>query len=201
MPRISGQLDHDPQLLADLRRAMLHFARLQLRDDAMAEDVVQEALMAALSGEKQFGGRSALKTWVFAILRNKIVDAIRIRCRTINISALSDEDTSLDDAFEAQFKSNAHWQPESRPNNWGDPEAALHQDQFWMVFDACLTHLPANTARVFMMREFLGFDTDEVCAELQISTSNCHVILHRARNGLRRCLEQSWFATGELPSC
>lgn len=83
----------------------------------------------------------------------------------------------------------------------GDPEAALHQDQFWTVFDACLNHLPPNTARVFMMREFLEFDTDEVCAELRISISNCRVILHRARNGLRRCLEQSWFAEEESSSC
>ena len=48
-----------------------------------------------------------------------------------------------------------------------------------------------------MMREFLEFETAEVCRELRISVSNCNVILHRARNGLRRCLEKSWFAPGE----
>jgi RNA polymerase sigma-70 factor (ECF subfamily) len=84
---------------------------------------------------------------------------------------------------------------ESRAADWGNPEAALDQEQFWAVFETCLEHLPANTARVFMMREFLEFDTDEVCAELKISTSNCHVILHRARTGLRRCLEKNWFAS------
>ena len=50
-----------------------------------------------------------------------------------------------------------------------------------------------------MMREFLEFETPEVCAELSISTSNCNVILHRARNGLRRCLEKNWFVAGEQP--
>ena len=50
-----------------------------------------------------------------------------------------------------------------------------------------------------MMREFLEFETDEVCRELGITTSHCNVILHRARNGLRRCLEGSWFAPGEKP--
>lgn len=194
------QFPSDEKYLATIRLDMLRFARLQLRDVHLAEDVVQETLAAALTGQRKFEGRSAVKTWVFGILRNKIVDAIRVRSRSVNVGSLTDDDIGLDEAFEALFKSNANWHPEARPRDWGDPEAALHQEQFWVVFDACLNHLPPNTARVFMMREFLEFDTDEVCAELRISVSNCHVILHRARNGLRRCLEQSWFAS-EGSSC
>lgn len=196
----ADQLRNDENYLAAMRHDMLRFARLQLRDEHLAEDVVQDALAAALTGQREFEGRSAVKTWVFGILRHKIVDAIRVRSRSVNVSALADEEAGLDEAFESLFKPNAHWQPEARPRDWGDPEAALHQEQFWIVFDACLNHLPPNTARVFMMREFLEFDTDEVCAELRISTSNCHVILHRARNSLRRCLVHSWFA-GEGSSC
>jgi RNA polymerase sigma-70 factor, ECF subfamily len=187
----------DSQFLVDIRRDMLRFAGLQLRDEQLAEDVVQEAIVAALDGQKSFAGRAALKTWVFAILRNKIVDAIRVRARTVSFSALSADEEDMDQAFDSLFKANAHWQPRARPVDWGNPEAALRQEQFWAVFEACLNHLPANTARVFMMREFLEFDTAEVCSELRISTSNCHVILHRARHGLRRCLEQSWFTAGE----
>jgi RNA polymerase sigma-70 factor (ECF subfamily) len=192
--------DPDPAALAEIRRDMLRFASLQLRDDALAEDVVQEAMLAALAGAANFAGRSALKTWVFGILRNKIVDAIRQKSRSINISALGAEEASLDEAYDALFAANAHWAPPSRPRGWGDPEETLGQQQFWTVFEACLEHLPENTARVFMMREFLGFDTDEVCSELAISAGNCHVILHRARNGLRRCLEQTWFGT-EAHAC
>lgn len=197
----ADRLTNDEAYLSALRHDMLRFARLQLRDQHLAEDAVQEALAAAVTGIHEFAGRSALKTWVFGILRNKIVDAIRMRSRSVNIGALTEEGIELDEAMESLFKANAHWQPEARPRDWGDPEAALRQDQFWFVFDACLNHLPPNTARVFMMREFLDFDTDEVCAELRISISNCHVILHRARNGLRRCLEQSWFAGEESSSC
>ena len=183
--------------LDDIRRDMVRFAHLQLRDQALAEDAVQEALLAAFDNAKGFAGRAALKTWVFAILKNKIVDLIRRQSRTINISALSAEEESLDQAFEKQFKANAHWAPAARPSDWGNPEETLRQQQFWAVFDACLRHLPENTARVFMMREFLEFETPEVCRELSITTSNCNVILHRARNGLRRCLEKSWFSAGE----
>jgi len=196
MKAIASGLIDDADL-DGIRRDMIRFAHLQLRDKALAEDAVQEALLAALDNAKGFSGRAAFKTWVFAILKHKIVDLIRRQSRTINISALSAEEESLDQAFEAQFKANAHWAPAARPSDWGNPEATLHQQQFWAVFDACLRHLPENTARVFMMREFLEFETPEVCQELSITTSNCNVILHRARNGLRRCLEKSWFSAGE----
>lgn len=189
----------DEGYLNEIRRDMIKFAHLQLRDDAQAEDVVQEALVAALDNTREFAGRSALKTWIFAILKNKIVDLIRLQARTTNVSSLSVEEESLDQAFESLFKSNAHWTPGARPSNWGDPEESLREQRFWDVFDACLKHLPENTARVFMMREFLEFDTTEVCRELSLSTSNCNVILHRARNGLRRCLEKNWFSAGEQP--
>lgn len=183
----------DQETLALLRREMLGFARLQLRDAAAAEDAVQEALAAALAGTQQFAGRAALKTWVFAILRHKIVDLIRAKSREVDFSALTPDEGELDDAIDAAFRADGHWQSGAAPKTWGDPEASLRQSQFWDVFDACLNHLPENTARVFMMRNFLELDTDEICRELRISTSNCHVILHRARSALRLCLERGWF--------
>lgn len=189
----------DNAYLAEIRGDMIRFAALQLRDDALAEDVVQEALMGAMVNAKSFSGRSAVKTWVFSILRNKIIDQIRQKSRTTNVSSLSPEEASLDEAFESLFKANAHWTPQSRPTDWGNPEESLRQKHFWEVFDACLNHLPENTARVFMMREFLEFETTEICKELSLSTSNCNVILHRARNGLRKCLQGSWFSAGEQP--
>lgn len=186
----------DDAAIEEIRREMVKFAHLQLRDAALAEDAVQEALVAALANARDFAGRSALKTWVFAILRNKIVDHIRQQSRTINVSALAPEEESLDRAFDTLFTSGEHWRPETRPKGWGDPEETLQQRRFWAVFDACLNHLPENTARVFMMREFLEFETAEICREMRITVSNCNTILHRARNGLRRCLEKCWFLSG-----
>lgn len=187
-------------MLAAFRPDLLRFARLQLRDDQLAEDVVQEALIGALTGMGNFTGRAALKTWVFSILKNKIVDALRGRGRSINISALTDEAEEFEQAFDQLFKANGHWSPAARPGDWGDPEEALRQSQFWTIFDACLNHLAANTARIFMMREILDFEVEEICAELNISASNCYVILHRARHNLRGCLERTWFGPGEA-SC
>ena len=187
----------DSRELAELRGKLLRFARLQLRDEGAAEDAVQEALAAAVVNAARFTGQSAVQTWVFAILKNKIVDVIRQQSRSINVSSLMAEDASFDETFDALFKASEHWQPAARPRDWGDPEATLSDRQFWAVFDACLEHLPERTARVFMMREFLELDTEEICQEVGISGDNCYVILHRARNTLRLCLDKSWFATGE----
>lgn len=177
--------------LAGFRNDLLRFARLQLRDDAAAEDAVQETMLAAIESADQFAGQSQVKTWVFSILKNKTIDLIRKRAREPNAGGLDQEFT--EDAFDTLFNERQHWQPAERPANWGNPEETLENAQFWKVFEACLNRLPANTSRVFMMREFLGFETEEICKELTITTSNCWVVLHRARMALRLCLEGLWF--------
>ena len=178
--------------LTSLHDDMLKFARLQLRDDSVAEDAVQEAMAAALSNRKSFDNRSRLKTWVFGILKNKIVDIIRERIRSPSTDIVDIPDHAYDDLFDE----NGHWQEDTRPSNWGDPEKSASDQQFWQIFEACLTRLPENTARIFMMREMLGMETEEICKELEISTTNCWVVLHRARMGLRLCLDERWFKSG-----
>lgn len=187
MPNPNSSIDE----LVSLRRDMLKFARLQLRDDASAEDAVQEALAAALSGQKQFNNRAQPKTWVFAILKNKIVDIIRERVRS-PITAIA-VDEIPEDAYDDLFNEKGFWQDDTRPSSWGDPESSFSSRQFWQVFEICLARLPENTARVFMMREILGFESEEICKELAISPTNCWVVLHRARMGLRLCLDERWF--------
>lgn len=178
--------------LASLHGDMLKFARLQLRDDSVAEDAVQEALAAALSNRKSFDNRSRLKTWVFGILKNKIVDIIRDRIRSPSSEIVDIPDHAYDDLFDE----NGHWQEDAHPSNWGDPERSASDQQFWQIFEICLTRMPENTARIFMMREMLGMETDEICKELGISSTNCWVVLHRARMGLRLCLDERWFKSG-----
>ncbi|TAM04688.1 MAG: sigma-70 family RNA polymerase sigma factor [Paraburkholderia sp.] len=177
--------------LTRLRRDLLRFARLQLRDDASAEDAVQEAMLAAFTKMSEFRGQAQLGTWVFAILKNKIIDVLRSRSRFQPVDTEVDELPA--DTFDALFDDRDRWQRDERPAFWGDPEATLAQQQFWTVLQTCLDRLPAGTARVFMMREFLDLTSEEVCAELAISKSNCGVILHRARMALRVCLQTRWF--------
>jgi RNA polymerase sigma-70 factor (ECF subfamily) len=175
------------------RSYLLRVAQLQLRDSDLAEDVVQETMLAALSGGG-FSGKSSLKTWLTGILKHKIVDAIRRKQRSpVAVAAFSDLEGELDiEEFDALFRENGAWN--APPTNWGDPEAALGQRQFMDVMDLCLEKLPANTARVFIMREVMELESDEICKELRITANNLWVILYRARMSLRLCLEQNWFA-------
>jgi len=186
----------DGEFLEDIRRQMIRFATLQLSDSHQAEDAVQEALIGALKNVASFGGRAALKTWVFAILKNKIADILRHKQRTVNIGSLvNDEDEEAD--LSELFDRKGFWQPEERPVAWGNPEESLREGQFWVVFEACLEGLPPKQARVFMMREFIELDADEICATVELSTSNLHVLLHRARLRLRECVENKWYLQGE----
>ncbi len=186
----SERLD-DPQFLQSLRKKMLQFATLQLGDGQLAEDVVQDAMLGAVQGQARFAGRAALKTWVFAILRNKIIDHLRQQQRRRR-SGETDFETAGEDG-EGNFSAHGFWLSSARPQPWRDPEASYEQQQFWQIFEACLERLPPNQARIFMMREFLGLETAEICQQAEASQSNVFVMLHRARLGLRRCLEINWF--------
>ncbi len=174
------------------RSYLLRVAVLQLRDNDLAEDVVQDTLVAALAGAQGFSGRSSLKTWLTGILKHKIIDAIRRKTREPALAPL-DEETQVED-MDALFDESGHW--ENPPADWGDPESSLSRVQFMDILQLCLEKLPPNTARVFMMREVMELDSTEICKELAITSTNLWVILYRARMALRQCLEQNWFAAG-----
>lgn len=172
-----------------MRPALLRFAILQLRSDSLAEDAVQDALIAVLEKPDSFAGQSSLRTYVTGILKYKIIDALRLARRTLPIE--TDDDQSEDDVIDALFRANGH--THAMPHNWGDPDATLERQDFFRVMEICLENLPPKTARIFMMREWLELETDEICKELNISASNAWVMLYRARIRLRECLDLNWF--------
>lgn len=175
--------------LEALRPALVRFAVLQLRNETLAEDVVQDALIAVLEKPDRFAGQSSLRTYVTGILKHKIVDVMRASRREFQIEA--GEEQADADIIDALFKPDGHTM--DMPRRWGDPDATLEQKDFFRVLEVCLDKLPARTARIFMMREWLEFNTDEICKELGISTSNAWVMLYRARVQLRECLDLNWF--------
>ena len=181
----------DPVYLAQLRRDLLRFARLQLRDAAAAEDAVQEALAAAWTQADRFAAQSEHKTWVFGILRHKLVDTLA-RPQTHGEPVGAGRPNSTDEALldRELFKDNGHWSREAKPRPWPTPETALRQQQFWTLFEMCLEHLPEQIGRVFMMREFLDLETEEICTELQMTANHCSVLIYRARLRLRTCLSE-----------
>ena len=188
---------NDPSYLKELQAQLQKFAELQLSDHQLAEDAVQEALIGAMKNAASFSGKSAFKTWVFAILKNKIADILRKRHRTVEVTNLAGNSASEDEDFSNLFDEKGHWAPGLGPPSWGDPESSFKDDQFWMVFESCLENLPAKQAKVFMMREHIGLSSDEICESEGLTVSNLHVILYRARMRLQKCLEMRWFEEGE----
>ena len=176
--------------LAEHRSYLLRFARLQLRNDAWAEDAVSETLLAALSRPQSFANNSQLKTWLVGILKHKVVDTLRQRAREVSYG--DSGDTGGSDELDALvFSHGDHFA--SLPADWGDPEQDLSSRQFFQVLEACTEKLPAAMGRVFLMREWLELPCEEICKELKLTSTNLYVLLHRARLRLRECLELNWF--------
>ena len=183
---------HDTALnaaLGQLRPTLLKIARLQLRNDTWAEDVVSETLIAALEGAQDFAGTSQLKTWVVGILKHKIIDQFRRTSREVSVEAAVE--AAEVESYDELFHANGHFA--SPVPAWGNPEAALGETQFLQILQACVDKLPSSLGRVFMLREWLEQDTDEICKELGITPTNCFVMLYRARMRLRECLQLNWF--------
>ena len=180
----------DVQQFAVHRPQLLKFAMLQLRNHAQAEDAVQETLVAAIKGAENFAGGSSVRTWLSGILKHKVIDSIRKSSRE---QSLDEYEASPDDT-DTYFRADGHYA--DKPADWGDPEEALSRRRFFEVMEQCMASLPKVTAQAFAMREVMGLDTSEICANLHITDSNCWVLLFRARMRLRECLEKNWIGAG-----
>ena len=188
---VPGSLE--PAQIEAYRDYLMRYALLQLRDANAAEDAVQETLLAALQSAS-FAGRSSLKTWLTGILRHKIIDHVRRQSREQPLERPDDEPQQEDtDIAETLFADDGHWR--DFPSDWNAPDRSFESSEFWRVFEICLQVMPARMARVFVMREVLELTTEEICKELDVTATNCWVMLHRARLSLRECLETKWFKT------
>jgi RNA polymerase sigma-70 factor (TIGR02943 family) len=177
--------------LSQHRTYLLRYARLQLRNDTWAEDVVSETILAALTKPQSFENRSQLKTWLVGILKHKVIDLLRQRKREVTLD--TEDDGGGDELDALSFKADGHFQ--QAPADWGNPEQDLSTREFFAVLEACTEKLPAAMGRIFLMREWLELSSDEICKELQLTPTNLYVQLHRARLRLRECLELNWFAS------
>lgn len=180
--------------LEALRPQLLRFAQLQLRNATLAEDAVSETLLAILEHPERFAGQSSLKTYVIGILKHKIIDLLRASQREVSLSSSEADDARSDaEMADALFTTDGHFRPGQQPTDWGDPEATFARNEFFDILQLCIDKLPAKIARIFMMREWLELETEDICTELDITTANAWVMLYRARMRLRECLQLNWF--------
>jgi RNA polymerase sigma-70 factor (ECF subfamily) len=183
----------DSQQLAEFRDYLLRYAIYHLRDEDLAEEAVQDTLLAAFQAKAGFAAQSSVKTWLTGILKHKTIDAQRRACRDpLLLDSREDEDGEPAGDLDGLFDRQGHWGSDG-PRTWADPDASLEQQDFWRTYEECTERLPKRTAMVFAMRESLGYDIEEICQNLDITATNCSVLLYRARLGLRHCLEKNWF--------
>lgn len=187
-PNKSGRNPHHniDELLGRHAEALYSYALMRVHRKDLAEDMVQETLLAALQNWENFAGGSSERTWLIGILRHKILDFFRKH----SYQEKSDDITWRTEYFDKK----RHWKDKDKMVDWkGDPAALVENHEFWKVLRDCLKELSNIMAKAFVLRELEGMSSEQVCKHLEISQTNLWVHLHRARLQLRRCLELNWF--------
>lgn len=170
---------------------LFRYAYSRVLDAALAEDLVQETLVAALAAVRRFAGRSSVRTWLVSILRNKIVDHFRKVARHDRESL----DTFYRDEAAAHFDAAGHWDlnRKTTPSEWAPKqESEVFQRELREQLEQCLRRLPPRVREVFVLREMEDFTTEEICHLLGINRQNLWSVMHRARMALRDCVDVHW---------
>lgn len=171
--------------------ALYRYALLHLRDPHKAEDAVQETFLAALGAYERFAGGASVRTWLIGILKHKVMDQFRRQVREVQLDEPDDVASADDDSTdEGDFAPSGRWR--EKLSDWGNPEDMLERGEFIAFLQRCLDALPQRLAHLFWLREILENDTKTICKDLAITPNNLWTMLHRARLGLRRCLDSTW---------
>ena len=162
----------DPNQIAQHSGYLLRYARSRVRDEHLAEEAVQETLLAALESIASFDGRASLRTWLTGILLHKIHDGFRRDARHAEVQSAEPDE----------------------PADWLTPEHSLHVRRMCSEFRDAVGRLPERQAQAFLMGEIAGMETERMCRRLGVSRNNLWVLLHRARTALRNDLERRGYS-------
>lgn len=166
------------------------YARWKVKDEDTAQDLVQETFLSALKSSSGFRGESSEKTWLQAILRNKILDHYRKYYQ----QAIQEAIPKDSDDLSFWFADDGHWKKERRPESWKNTDAdPIESREFYRVLSSCRDKLSPKQQLLFTAKYLDDRDSIEISKELSISSSNYWVILHRIRVQIRECLENNWF--------
>lgn len=168
-------------------------ARVYVRSDAVAEEVVQETWLGVVRGIDRFESRSSLKTWIYQILTNTAKTRGVRESRSVPLSSLElavdepsvDPSRFLDEQHE---RWPGHWA--APPARWDElPEECLAGRETLEEIKSAISKLPPVQRQVIVLRDIEGWEAQEVCDLLELSEANQRVLLHRARSKVRQALE------------
>ncbi|MBS0031545.1 sigma-70 family RNA polymerase sigma factor [Chitinophaga sp. 22321] len=174
---------------------LFKFAVAKVADNGLAQDLVQETFLSALQALEQFRAESSEKTWLMAILKNKIIDHFR-KSSKVPVTISIEEDKAGDsDPHHFFFNEKGHWRREMAPKAWVSGSSS-QQDQvdFFTILRGCMNKLTSIGRKVFDLKYLEEKESADICKDLSISSSNYWVIIHRAKLQLRACLEKNWFS-------
>ena len=174
------------QWVADYSDELFGYAVQRMRDRESAKDLVQDTFLAAWRNVDSYNGKASVKTWLFTILKNKLIDHYR--------KSTNRQLEFLDREKDPFFDEAEHWQKGFCPQDWGsDPQSKMNTKEFYSVFDGCKEKLKEIYCTVFTMKYLEDLTSEEICRVLSLTQSNYWVIIHRAKTQLRACLETNWF--------
>lgn len=169
---------------------LFSFAISRISDEELAKDLVQETFLAALQKAAAFEGKSSERTWLTAILKNKIIDVYRKRSSGLQNIEVNKAEQEQNDFFE---QDTGHWKQEYGPVAFGIEDTNhLENKELGQVMEKCMRKLPALWSAVFTMKHIEEQATEFICTELKVTASNFWVIIHRAKLNLRACLQKNW---------
>jgi len=164
------------------------FAIKRISDTELSRDLVQETFLAALEKVHNFQGKSSERTWLTAILKNKIIDVYRKKSSGLNKEVLQAEHEQQD-----FFEEDGHWNSKYAPSSFGiDHIDPLINKEFNSILQKCMQKLPALWMSVFTMKHMDDEETNTICSELKVTPANFWVIIHRTKLNLRACLQKNW---------
>jgi len=180
--RIDALRRNDPAawraLMEEYVPRLTAYAQRMVKERGLAEEIVQEAVVAVHAGFASFEGRCSLKSWLYRAVHNKAIDELRRARRFVEVDAMGE-----DGAWEARFDQR-HWR--SPPSSWeGGPGAQIDARRVLEAVDRSLATLPHLHREVLLMKEVHGLAPEEICEALGISPANLRVCLFRARRALR----------------
>ena len=180
--------------LSAMRPQLLRFAKQRMHDLTLAEDVVQESLLAVLEAPERFAGKSSLSTYIIGIIKYKIIDNFRKEKQTQMVSDDQNFDTTYQQEATYQLTNNRYGITGSSLCEEFDPVNALEQKNFFFQLEKALCDLPPKSAKIFSLADCLEVDSGDICAELGISKNTLMVSLHRTRHALRQIptLQNCW---------
>lgn len=165
--------------------ALYNYARLKTNDANVAADLVQDTFEAAIAGFAKFKGESKGRTWLFGILKHKILDYYKTKSRTQSFSGNEEEDLDI------YFDDAGGWRAGMVPIE--PPAALLDQPDFLKILYDCLNKLPALWKSVLVSKYLEAKETKRLCQELNLSTTNYWQVNHRAKLTMQQCLQSNWF--------